>query len=697
MNYKKNLLALAVVAACGGQMSQAGAQSAAANNQGVDEVLVFGTYAGSESTTGSRLGLTVQQIPATVDIIDGNAIRARIDTSVMDAVTRSAGFTNEANPGNGFSSISARGFSGQNAVTKLYDGTHYFTIAGAVTFPFDTWGIDRVEVLKGPASVMYGEGGIGGAINIIPRKPKRERSGEVRLIAGENATTFLGLDYTDALGESLAYRLDYSNSQSDGWVNNGASDAEMFSAALQWDVNDALVLSARYDRGVQNPMRYFGVPILNGDFFDDFVESNFNVSDADIHYEDDSLRVKADWEISDTVSLQAEVYRLSSDRFWKNMEGYAYDESTQLVERLDPLILGHDIEQTGMRTNFVFAPSDSIRASVGVESNDIDFSRPTNFGNAGNPNGITFDESDTVDPYNFQPGTFADITTAPVLLDNSSDMSQRAVFGEVQFNPTEQLAIVGGLRYDDYDALYQRSARPSFAQKVDDTIGRIGVVYDLSNDNALYAQYSTGSQHPGGSVVNVTAGTREANMIESEQLELGVKHQVSGTGLQWSVALFDITKNNLIVDDPTSGNPDVFSVIPEQTSQGVEVGFTYTITPGFQIYGNATALNAETNTGETPDFVPEETLNLGVALSFAEQFRIIADARYVGERFHPDVPMPSYTVVDASARWDVNSNVGFTLKADNLFDELYATSNYYLDTWAVGRPRTVSIAFDYSF
>ena len=59
--------------------------------------------------------------------------------------------------------------------------------------------------------------------------------------------------------------------------------------------------------------------------------------------------------------------------------------------------------------------------------------------------------------------------------------------------------------------------------------------------------------------------------------------------------------------------------------------------------------------------------------------------------------MPSYTIVDASVRFDLNDRIGLTLKADNLFDELYAASNYYDETWSVGKPRTTSLAFDYKF
>ncbi|HSG65185.1 MAG TPA: TonB-dependent receptor [Gammaproteobacteria bacterium] len=698
MHKHRNLVGLAVAAACGGPMIAAQAQSGGAGAPGMEELLVYGTQGARESATGSRLGLTVLETPATVDIINGDAIRARIDTSVLEAVTRSAGFTNESNPGNGHSSISARGFDGQGSVTKLYNGTNYYTVAGTVTFPFDTWGVERIEVLKGPSSVLYGEGGIGGAINIIPRRPQYERSSNVRLSLGENDTVFLGVDLTGGLSDSVAYRFDYSNGQSDNWVPDGESEAEMLSLALQWDVTDDLMLSARLDSGRQEPMKYFGVPVVNGDFFGDFTESNFNVGDAEISYDDDSLRLEADWQASDSISLKAEIFQLRTDRFWKNAEYYFYDDEAQLVERYDPLIIGHDMDHTGLRANLLFSPADGrVRASVGFEANDISFERPTNFQTPVNPNGIDFGEFDVVDPYDFQPGTLASLTTAPVALDNMADVSQWALFGEAQFDATDRLAVVAALRYDDYDSTYVRLGRSTVNQTVDALTGRIGLVFDLSDETVLYGQYGTGATHPTGTVVSVGASTHEADLIESEQIEVGIKHQVAGTGFQWNVALFDIVKNNLIADDPDSGNPDDLIFVPEQTSQGIEVGFTYTASSTFQVHGNATVLDAETDTGEKPPtYVPEEMYNLGLVWSVAEQWRILADARYVGERFG-SIPIPAHTVVDASARWDVNDRIGLTVKMDNIFDELYATSNYYSDTWIVGKPRTASIVIDYAF
>jgi iron complex outermembrane receptor protein len=697
LHQKKKILAAAVLAACGGYIPAGTAQVTGSDSRGIEELLVFGTQGGRESKTGSRLELTLLETPATVDIIDGEAIRARLDTNVLEAVTRSAGFTNESNPGNGNSSIAARGFDGQGAVTKLYDGTNYFTAAGTITFPFDTWGVERIEVLKGPSSVLYGEGGIGGAINIIPRRPQRERSGDVRLIMGEDSTAFVGLDYTAGIGDSAAFRVDYSNSESDNWVRDGASEAEMLSLALSLDVTDDLELSARYDAGEQKPMRYFGIPVVDGELFDAFVESNFNVADSEIRYEDDSVRLKADWQASAAVGLQAELYRLSTERFWKNSEYYFYDPATRLLDRFDPLVIGHDMEHTGARVNVSFAPSGGIQAAVGAEVNDISFERPTNFG-PGNPNPIDFgSDFDTVDPFNFRAGTLASLTDAFVVPDNESDVTQRAVFGEAQFSPTDRLALVAALRFDDYDTYYQRVGRAPIDQQVDSLTGRLGVVFDLDDDTALYAQYGTGATHPGSSVVTAAAINAEADMIESEQIELGVKHQVAGTGLSFNVALFDITKNDVIEDDPTSGDPNDLLLIPEQTSSGIEVGFTYAMSDSFQIYGNLAALDAETDTGETPLFVPEETLNAGFVWNVTDAVRVLADARHVGERYDSSLPIPAYTVVDASTRWDAGANIGLTLKAENLFDELYVTSNYYADTWFVGKPRTLSVAFDYRF
>ncbi|MDG2087509.1 MAG: TonB-dependent receptor [Arenicellaceae bacterium] len=640
------------------------------------------------------------ETPATLEIISGDSIRSRIDSSVLEAVTRSAGFTSEATPGNGGQSISARGFRGQGSVTKLFDGTNYYTAAGTNTFPFDIWGIERIEILKGPSSVLYGEGGIGGAINVIPKTPQQEEAYQARLTVGENDTVSGAVDLTGGITEKVAYRLNYSNSQSDNWIANSESKTEMLSLALLWNVDETLSISARYDYGDQSPMKYFGIPVVNGDFMLQAKNANFNVGDAENRYEDSALRVRADWVISDAVAMRAEVFHLETERFWKNAEFYSFDSTTGLIDRFDPLVIGHDMDHDGFRSNFIFDDSiagKALKASLGFEVNDISFARPSNFGPA-NSNPLDWgSDFDTVDPTNFFAGTLRSLTGASVALDNVSDVDQRALFGESQLKITEQLAIVGGLRHENVDTLYVRFGREPINQSVDALTGRVGLVYDFNQNTALYAQYATGATHPSNSIVTATASNRESDFIKSEQIEFGIKQQIMDGRLQWNLALFDIVKNNLVEDDPDSSNPDDLITIPEQSSLGLELGFSLETGPNFRIYGNASILNAETDTGITPVYVPEETVNIGLAWSAMNNLQVVADARYVGERFHPRIPIPSYTVVDASARWNVNDKLALTVRADNLFDELYASAAYYSSTWLVGKPRTFSLTADYNF
>lgn len=692
----KSLLALVVIT----QANLTGAEETKNRDSKLEEISVFGQQINTQSSTGSRLDLTIMETPATVEIISGDSIRDRLDFTVLEAVTRSAGFSSEATPGNGGQSIAARGFRRQGAVTKLFDGTNYFTAAGTITFPFDTWGVERIEILKGPSSVLYGEGGIGGAINVIPKTPEQEHSGEIRVSVGEDDTTFYGIGLTGGLTDNLAYRLDYSNNQSDNWVDNSDSESEMLSLAIRWQVNEDLSLSLRYDYGDQEPMKYFGIPVVNGDFARQFLGDNFNVGDAEISYEDQAIRLKADWNISDAVSMQAEYYHLKTERFWKNAEFYSLDSSTGVIDRFDPLVILHDMEHDGLRINFVFSNTlggVGLRTSAGFEVNDISFERPSNFG-PGNPNRVNFGaDFDTIDPNNFNPGTLSSLTNASVLPDTFSDVEQLALFAESQLKFTNQLSLVLGLRYEDVETDYKRIGQTPFNQSADVLTGRVGVVYDVNEDTVLYAQYGTGATHPSNSIVTASASNREADFIDSEQIEVGIKQQLMGGRLQWTLAWFDIVKNDLIEDDPDSGNPTDLIRIPEQTSQGIELGFNFQLIDTLQVYGNATILEAETETGVNPNYVPEKTANLGLAWSPVERLQFIADARYVGERFHPSIPIPSYTVVDASARLSITDQLSLTFKADNVFDERYASSAYYSSTWLVGKPRTFSITADYRF
>ena len=169
------------------------------------------------TSAGSRLNLNSLETPASVESLTGAQIRARGDRSVQSAVTRSTGISNTGTPGNGGSAYSARGFVGEGSVMQLYDGVRMYSGAGTVTFPVDDWSVERIDVLRGPASVLYGEGATGAVINVIPKKPfSGEIENHLRVGYGSYDTRQQALDSGGSLTDTLSYRLNINHNQSNG-------------------------------------------------------------------------------------------------------------------------------------------------------------------------------------------------------------------------------------------------------------------------------------------------------------------------------------------------------------------------------------------------------------------------------------------------------------------------------------------------
>jgi len=691
--------------------------SAEGEDNKIEEIFILGQEFARSTETSSRLGLSWNETPATVDTINGDAIRYRRDLSVLDAVARSAGFVGAGNPGNGGTSVTARGFTGQDAVTKLYDGNQYFTLAGTITFPFDTWAIERIEILKGPASVLHGQGGVAGAINIIPKSSSEEFGLDLRFTAGENNERFFGVGTTGEIADKVIGRADFSRRKSDNWVINGLSESDMLGLALQWQAAEDLTLTLRHDSGDQSPMKYFGIPVVDGDFNEDWVDLNLNVGDSRIRYQDDITRLIADWNISKNLSVNAELFSLDTDRYWQTVETYSYDSENDVIQRGDPLIIRHELEQQGLRANVVFDSSIGNipwKSSLGFEVTDVSMNYTSNF-NPTHPNRVDWGgDVDTVDPDNFVAGSWSDITDSEAALDQVSEAEQMALFAESQLKVTKQFALVAGLRFDNIETDYERlvyddsgsvddSEDNRLSQKINPLMFRLGAVFDLNPDTAFYGQYSTGETHPnGGDIVRVRADFRESDTVAVEQYELGIKQSLKEGRLNLNLALFDITRKNLLIDDPDSSDPTDRVSVPEQRSQGVEAGIHYVLDDGVTGYANIAILEAERDTTDgdsvsTP-YVPDTTFNIGVLYSPVDFIRVGADLRYVDKRPYEDTPLPSYTIVDLSLAWVIVEDLRLTMNALNVADELYASSDHWTGRqWSVGQPRTLSLTLDVSF
>jgi len=677
-----------------------------------DDILVVGKAAASltvPTATGSRLGLTALETPASVAIIDGDELRARGDMTIVDAVTRAPGITTSANPGNGGTALVARGFSGQGSVLQLYDGIRLFPVAGTITFPADPWNVDRIEVLNGPASVLYGQGSLGGAVNVITKQPNRTRT-EVQGEAGYGSQNswHVAAGAGGPLGEVLSYRVDASYRKSDGYVDRGDSRSLALSGALRFAPTDSFSLTLRDDYANQRPIEYFGTPLIDGRLDTSIRHRNYNVADASLHYRDNRTTLTAEWAPSDAISVTNTAYRLASKRLFKDLESYCWigasgdcpngyngtSGTPGQIYRTDNLGIVHDQTQIGNQGSVKFSTAlGSIMNDlvVGFDVNQIKLTYSNDFGSDL--------QEDFVDPSNFDPGLFFDTQgIAPRFRTRTNEYS---FFAEDRIRFTDQLSVVAGIR-DEHDRVRRWNIvagspdAPVFSKNLRNTTWRVGAVYQPLPTLSLYGQYSTGTD-PLGTLTTYSGSQTTLQNATGDQVEAGIKYSfLDGRGTA-TFGAYRIVKKNLF----TQLNPRAeIEQVGQRSSKGLEASFSINLPHGFGIDANGTVLDAKfddfgPNTGKTPPNVPETAANLWLRWDAFKRFQARAGLRYVGRTWSDNANtfrVPAYAVVDGGVTYALTANVAVDVRIYNLFDEDYATTTYNDEQWILGRPRSVDVS-----
>lgn len=655
--------------------------------------------------TGSNLGLSSLETPASVESISRSQLVDRGDVRVMDALSRAAGVSVFPHPGNGGSAVAARGFSDLNSVTQLYDGVKPYG-AGALTFPFDTWSVDSIEVLRGPSSVIYGEGAIGGVVNVIPKKPTRGAiQQEVQIGVGSENTARLAYGSGGAIDDRWSYRVDISGNRSDNWVDRGDSRDATFSGALRFDVSPTLNLTLTHAHGDQKPMPYFGTPLINGALSPATYGKNYNVADGEIRYIDHLTTAGLHWKPQDGVSVDSTVYYINSRRHWRNVETYDWLPSSGKVQRSDYTEILHNQEQTGNTTTAtidgtLFGLHNTIAA--GFELNRTNFKHTNNSGYSG---------VSVVDIDNADPGYFFNLDgTAPKYRVHAS---QYAVFVEDNLKLSERLSLVAGMRYDHDDLERRNLITPSASfEKTFSNVGyRLGSVYALTPKTSIYGQYSVASD-PLGALLFTNASRAAFDLARGKQVEVGIKRSLWEDQADVTLSAYRIVKNKLLTRDPANINQSI--QVGQQSSRGIEATVAWTPTADWRLEGNLALVRAryddfaESNggvlvsrAGNTPTDVPKRMANLFANYRLAPQWTAIGSLHYVSERYADtanSLKMPAYATTDLALRWDLAARTSLTVRGFNVFDKRYAQTAYYNSTqWLLGADRRYELQLHHSF
>ena len=678
----------------------------------LEEIVVIGQGIGSlrlnaSNGAGGRLGLSSFNTPASVDVITKEEIATKGDYGILEAVTRSAGISSSANPGNGGTSISSRGFTAHNATMVTYDGTRLYVTAGTVTFPADTWTLERVEILRGAGSVINGIGALGVTINYVPKAPEfGESNFDAVVAAGSFGMNRIALGGGAELSDNWAYRLDASRSNEDGYVDRTDETRNVFAGSLLFQPSSDFRIKFSVDYADLDTEPYFGTPLINGEASDSHRQNNYNFGDGLADYEDLWARVRTEWDLTPNVTFRNDTFFLDVRREWQNLEEYAYNAGTDQIDRAFYLGIIHDQEQLGTRGDFLIESDwggKANRLTVGAEINSIDLNYFDNFATGG------FGVSDSVPVFGFDPGKLP-IADIPTVLDYTTDTTQYAFFFDDVLQVTEQLSLVLGGRFDDID--YDRFDHPigatpssAFDAGFSEFTWRAGIVYQPSDALSYYAQASTAAD-PVTSPISISSGNQNFDLSTGRQYEIGLKQQILDGKGEYTIAYFDIVKEDLLTRLPGSA---ITEQIGQQSSDGFEFTFRVNPTDTLSIDLNAAFINAQYDeffssgvslAGNTPRNVPETTANLWVNWAPLNQLQVGAGLRYVDSRFGNDAntqTLPSYTVFDASLNWSVSDTTEVILRARNLTDEKdYILSQYTSDQWVFGDPRAYELSVRFS-
>lgn len=647
------------------------------------------------ASTASRLDVPIKHIPASVEVVNHKAIQARGDRTVLEVTEKTAGMAARHTPGSP-GAFSVRGFT--SGVNWLYNGIPVPGGSGMSSRLLDAGNLERVEVLRGPSSVLHGAWGTGAAVNMITREVSFERQPiEADYSLGTHRAHRLHLGTGGVFKPGvLAWRLDYA-----GAHGHTDSDAErvtkhQLNASLLAKFSPTLSLTLELDHSYDDADNvYFGTPLINNRLAGQLRHINYNNLDDNIFMARNTwLRANLQWQIGQGWQLNNRLYWLKGFSDWRNVENYAWLGGTPAqVRRSSWTNLDHHRDLIGNRLDLLHTGELAGRKNrflVGLDIHKMDFASWRN----------DFGGSQTVDAWHPPADSFSRIGVAKTPA-RESDIRQASIYAEDQFDLTEQLKLVGGLRYEQLKADWiwlDRAGHPQASKTHNYTSWRAGVVYEPMPDTSLYASVATAAE-PGNTLLLINPQQSQLRLTTARQFEAGVKQSFwQGKG-EWTAAIYEIRKRNVFVPDPM--RPSERIAVGRQSSRGIELTAAIRPSPRWWLQANAAWVRARYDdyqsgnppvslAGNRPPMVPVSTFNLGAGFNPTPAWRLSAWLHHVGKVYVNDAntfTLPAYTTLDLAASWQVNPQTALTFRVRNATDKLYAQAVYYSGTQAILAPR----------
>jgi iron complex outermembrane receptor protein len=659
-------------------------------------------FVATQSATATKTNTPLIETPQTIDVVTQKQIEVQAAQTVPQALRYTSGVVAETRgTQSAWDNLFIRGFGSGATGNQYLDGLR-LPIGNFATYQADPYLLDRIEILKGPASVLYGQNNPGGVANFISKMPTAEPYHEINLTGGNYNRLQSSFDLSGPVDKEgqLLYRLTGIGRTNNTQVDFVEEQRIAIAPALTWrpNVDTTLTLLASYQRDptggysgflpakgtiFSSESGWLPTSFFEGDpNFNTFKKTQYGVGYIFEHKFDDDLTFRQNARYNSVdVDYQAVLglgwdsnFPHSLKRFTmfssENLSGFNIDN--QVIKKFDTGPLRHTV-------------------LLGLDAQQSWWSEQNGSGKA--------PPLDVLNPVYYQQ-----IETPPASGISKQRLGQLGIYAQDQIRLGNWALVLGG-RQDwaesDTDDLLNGTKTK---QKDQAFTGRAGVVYLFDNGVAPYVSYSTSFQPAVGTDFFHVPFTPTTG----EQYEAGVKFQPKDSNSFVTLSAFDLTQQNVLTTDPDPAHSGFNIQTGEIRSRGIELSGVASVSNELNVMGSYTYLDAKVtksnsdDLGKTPIYIPNYTASFWADYTFqsgrAAGFGLGGGIRYVGLSYGDSTnrfKVPAFTVFDARMQYDFSKRFeslkGWQASVNlmNLFDNKYVSGCSSYAFCIYGQRRTI--------
>ena len=676
------------------------------------------------TTTIGKGKQELRDIPQSITVVTEKLVDDRNLDTLKDVLHNTAGVTFQAAEG-GEEDIRLRGFSLATSGDIFIDG-----MRDAAFYERDTFNNDRIELLRGSASMLFGRGSTGGAVNQVSKQPRAMDESEITTTVGSYGYARVTGDFNIHTGADAGLRITAMTTQAD---NNGAGSSiekKGLAAAYRFGIGTADEFSIglytlRNDNGMNYGIRWIkptsaaatststiNEAIAPSTYYG--MESDYNKGGADYLTASHTHRFQDGGELKSTVR---------KGQFTRDQRASAinYGAGTGINNFSDATVITRGNNNKIQDLNATYAQSDysSKFTALGVKHQlmvGTDLAQESK--NVYAASALAAKPTTTVG----NPDNGATINEAARILTVSSAFSadNLGLYAQDMVQIAEHWKVVGGLRFDrmrgNFDTLNTAGQiTGSYAQTISDWSKRLGVLYQPTELSSYHFSYGTSfntSADTYSYVGNTNAARLQAANTPPEQsrnIEVGAKLDSANKMFSTRLAVFQSTKYNERNTDPDS-SATMMLLSGQRHTTGLEIDITGRITPQWEVFGsymwmpdamidvsNATGNGARQ--GERPGLTPIHSGTVWTTYQVTPALRLGTGVNFRGEQSpatNPGFMAPAYATLDLMTEYQFNERYVLKGNITNVLDKLYADS-LYTNFYVPGSGRNIQVTLTAKF